>query len=250
MRALWERPVAELATLPRAVRPFGAALFSHLRTWDAVTAARVDHYVANSTTTKRRIATYYRRPSEIVYPPVETDFFAPHGPVGDYFLVASRPVPYKRVDIAIAATAELNLPLKIVGGRHALRDVPPNVKLLGHVSDEELRTLMRGARALLFPQYEDFGMAPLEVNACGRPVIAYGAGGALDTVRDGVTGLLVPEQSAAAFRSALERFANLTFDPARAREHALAFSKDRFIAKMRAVVDEAWKRKREVPKDG
>jgi glycosyltransferase involved in cell wall biosynthesis len=250
MRALWERPVAELATLPRAVRPFGAALFSHLRTWDAVTAARVDHYVANSTATQRRIATYYRRPSEVVFPPIDTEFFTPGGPVGDYFLVASRPVPYKRVDLAIAATARLNLPLKIVGGRHALRDVPPNVELLGHVSDEELRTLMRGARALLFPQYEDFGMTPLEVNACGRPVVAYGAGGALDTVRDGVTGVLVAQQSVAAFSSALDRFTNLAFDPASAREHALAFSKGRFIAKMKTAVDGAWQRKREISNGG
>jgi glycosyltransferase involved in cell wall biosynthesis len=226
MRSLWERPAAELATLPRPMRQLGAVLLSHLRVWDAVTAARVDHFVANSTTTRRRIASYYRRESEVVFPPIETDFFTPGGAVGDYFLVASRPVPYKRVDIAIAATAQLGLPLKIVGGKHAVRDAPPNVELLGHVCDDELRDLMRGARALLFPQYEDFGMTPLEVNACGRPVIAYGKGGALDTVVDGVTGLLVPEQSVAAFVEALERFERferLMFDSAAAREHALFF---------------------------
>lgn len=240
MRALWERPAAELATLPSAARPLGAALFSHLRTWDAATSARVQRYVANSTTTSKRIATYYRRDSEIVPPPIETGLFTPGGAVGDYFLVASRPVPYKRIDIAIAAAAVLGVPLKIVGGRHAVRDAPPNVELLGHVSDTELRDLMRGAKALLFPQFEDFGMTPLEVNACGRPVIAYGAGGALDTVVDGVTGVLVREQTLPGFVAGIERFERMSFDPRALREHALQFSRERFIDRMRKVVYEAW----------
>jgi glycosyltransferase involved in cell wall biosynthesis len=240
MRALWERPAAELATLPRAARPLGAALFSHLRTWDAATSARVQRYVANSTTTSKRIATYYRRDSEIVPPPIETGLFTPGGVVGDYFLVASRPVPYKRIDIAIAAAAVLGVPLKIVGGRHAVRDAPPNVELLGHVSDTQLRDLMRGARALLFPQFEDFGMTPLEVNACGRPVIAYGAGGALDTVVDGVTGVLVREQTLPGFVEGIERFERMSFDPRALREHALQFSRERFIDRMRKVVYDAW----------
>ena len=240
MRALWERPAAELSTLPRPLRPLGAALFSHLRTWDAVTSSRVQRYVANSTTTSERIAAYYRRDSDIVFPPIETEFFTPGGAVGDYYLVASRPVPYKRVDVAIGATAALGVPLKIVGGRHTVRDAPPNVELLGHVSDEELRALMRGARALIFPQHEDFGMTPLEVNACGRPVIAYGAGGARDTVVDGVTGMLVPEQTVSAFVAAIERFQSADFDSAAVRRHAERFSRLRFVDRMRAVVDDAW----------
>jgi glycosyltransferase involved in cell wall biosynthesis len=240
MRALWERPVAELATLPGPARPLAAALFSHLRVWDAVTASRVQHFVANSTTTQRRIATYYRRESELITPPIETEFFTPGGGVGDYYLVASRPVPYKRIDIAVAATAQLGRKLKVVGGRRSLPDAPSNVELLGHVSNEELRELMRGARALLFPQYEDFGMTPLEVNACGRPVIAYGAGGALDTVVPGTTGVLAAEQSVPSFVDAIRRFEELAFDPAALREHALGFSRDRFVAKMRETVARAW----------
>ena len=240
MRALWERPVQELATVPAPIRPAVAALFSHMRVWDAVSAARVQQFVANSTTTQRRIATYYGRESEIVFPPIETDRFTPGGEAQDYYLVASRPVPYKRVDIAIAATAKLGRRLKIVGGRHALRSVPRNVELLGHVSDDALRDLMRGARALLFPQYEDFGMTPLEVNACGRPVIAYGAGGALDTVIDGETGTLASEQTVPSFVAAIERFERMTFDPELARAHALNFSRRHFETRMQQIVADAW----------
>jgi glycosyltransferase involved in cell wall biosynthesis len=248
MRALWERSIQELATVPAPVRPLVAALFSHLRVWDVVSASRVQHFIANSETTQRRIATYYRRDSEILFPPIETGIFTPgDGAVGDYYLVASRPVPYKRVDIAIAATAALGRKLVIVGGLHTIKNPPPNVEALGHVSDEELRDLMRGARALLFPQYEDFGMTPLEVNACGRPVIAYGAGGALDTVIDGETGVLAPEQTVPSFIAAIERFESLEFDPARIRAHALRFSRDRFEQRMKEIVASAWESRNELP---
>jgi glycosyltransferase involved in cell wall biosynthesis len=240
MRALWERPAAELATLPAPARPLAAAVFSHLREWDFVTGSRVQHYVANSRATQRRIATYYRRESTVIPPPIQTDFFTPGGDADDYYLVASRPVPYKRVDIAIAATAQLKRKLKIVGGKHAVSRAAPHVELLGSVSDEELRALMRGARALLFPQHEDFGMTPLEMNACGRPVIAYGRGGALDTVIDGWTGILVSEQTVPAFVRAIERFEQTEFDPAALRAHALAFSGDAFVERMRSLVTQAW----------
>jgi len=240
MRALWERSAAELATLPAPVRPVAAALFSHLRAWDVVSSSRVQSYVANSRATQRRIATYYRRESTVVPPPIETDFFTPGGTVDDYYLVASRPVPYKRIDIAIEATRRLNRRLKIVGGRHTLHNVPPHVELLGSVSDEELRTLMRGARALLFPQYEDFGMTPLEVSACGRPTVAYGRGGALETVKDGITGILVNEQSVNSFVAGIERFERSSFDSVVLRAHALTFSSAAFVERMRALVTEAW----------
>ncbi len=240
MRALWERSAEELATLPALARPAAAALLSDLREWDAVTALRVQHYVANSRTTQRRIATYYRRESTVVHPPIETDFFTPGGSAQDYYLVASRPVPYKRVDIAIAATGRLKRRLKIVGGKHALRGAPSHVELLGAVSDDQLRSLMRGARALLLPQYEDFGMTLLEVNACGRPVIAYGRGGALDTVIDGETGVLAPEQSVESLTDAIVRFERESFDGSKLREHALKFSSNAFVERMRAFVGQAW----------
>jgi glycosyltransferase involved in cell wall biosynthesis len=200
----------------------------------------VRRFLANSTTTQRRIQAYYRRESDLVFPPIDTDFFTPGGSVGDYYLVASRPVPYKRVDIAVAATAAVGRKLKIVGGKHAVANDPKNVERLGHVSNEELRALMRGARALLFPQYEDFGMTPLEVNACGRPVIAYAAGGARDTVVGGRTGVLAREQSVPSFVDAIRNFESLSFESAELRRHALAFSRQRFIDRIREVVAETW----------
>ena len=115
------------------------------------------------------------------------------------------------------------------------------------LTDEQLRDLMRGAKALLFPQYEDFGMTPLEVNACGRPVIAYGAGGALDTVIDGETGVLASEQTVPSFIESIERFERLEFDPARIREHALRFSRDRFENRMKEIVSAAWESRKELP---
>ena len=240
MRALWERPFEELQTLPKFARPLGAALFSHLREWDVATASRVQHYIANSATTQRRIAAYYRRDSVVLPPPIDTSFFTPGGAIGDSYLVASRPVPYKRVDIAIEATRIVGRPLLVVGGEHAIENPPPHVKLLGHVMDAQLRELMRETRGLVYSQYEDFGMAPLEVNACGRPVIALGAGGALETVVDGVTGILAPEQSVASFVGAIERFEGTTFDAKIMRAHAQKFSTERFIDQLREHVYRSW----------
>ena len=243
MRALWERPTEELATLPKIIRPLAAALFSHLRVWDAVSANRVQLFLANSGATQRRITKYYRRESEVIFPPIDVDHFSLSDDIReDYYLVVSRPVPYKRVDIAIAATAKLGRRLKIVGGHQMVPGTPSNVEMLGHVTDGQLRDLMGKARALLFPQFEDFGMAPLEANACGTPVIAYAAGGALETVIDGVTGLLCAEQDAECFMEAIKRLETLEFDRTTLRNHALQFSQDSFISRIQNVVRDAWAR--------
>jgi glycosyltransferase involved in cell wall biosynthesis len=240
MRALWERPFDELRSLSTALRPLAGALMHRLRLWDYATAARVDEFVANSASTQARIASHYRRESRIVYPPVSVDRFTPTGGAPDaYYLVASRLVPYKRVDLAIAATRRLGRRLIIVGSgaTDARFGGDRHVEYLGHVSDERLLDLMRNARALLFPGLEDFGITPVEMMACGRPVVAYGAGGALETVIDGVTGVLAPRQDADAFAEAIERLETTPFDPARIRRHAQTFSVDRFIEQMKAVVE-------------
>jgi len=128
----------------------------------------------------------------------------------------------------------------VVGGNHSNIAPGDGVEVRGIVDDSTLLDLMRGARALLFPQYEDFGMTPLEMNACGRPTIAYGAGGALETIVDGVTGILVPDQSAAAFADGIRRFENLEFDARVLRGHAEKFSRTSFIASLRDIVHDAW----------
>jgi glycosyltransferase involved in cell wall biosynthesis len=239
MRALWERTWEELHELPGPIRPLAARSLAQLREWDYVTASRVDLFLANSATTRDRIFRHYRRDSRIVYPAIDTSQFATaqDTPVGDYYLVASRLVPYKRVSLAIAATGKLNRRLVVVGSgpdKTGLTD--KHVDYLGHVSDERLIELMRGARALIFPGFEDFGMTPVEMMACGRPVIAYGKGGALETVVDGVTGVFADAQTVESFTDAILRCETLTFDSRRIAEHAQNFSYARFEAAMQDAI--------------
>ncbi len=240
MRALWERTAEELEGLPSPLRPFAARSLSRLREWDYVTAGRVDLFLANSTTTRERISRHYGRDSRIVYPAIDTERFTldESVAVGDYYLVASRLVPYKRVDLAVAAAARLGRRLVVVGTGPDKSHTRGAAEYLGHVSDERLIELIRGCRALLFPGFEDFGMTPVEVMACGRPVIAFGRGGALDTVVDGVTGVFAAEQSVDAFVEAILRFESLTFDAREIARHAQNFSFARFESALADAVSE------------
>jgi glycosyltransferase involved in cell wall biosynthesis len=242
MRALWERSHDELATLPGPLRPLAAALFGRLRMWDIATVPRVDAFVANSRTTQARIRKHYARDAAIVFPPIDVSRFRPGvAPPGDYYLVASRLVPYKRVDVAVEAARLAGRRLIVVGdGPGAVGLAARGAELRGHVSDGELISLMQGARALLFPQCEDFGMTPVEMMACGRPVIAYGRGGAAETVIDGVTGVLVDEQTPAAFAAAIARLESLDITPERCRAHAESFSEQRFCDALHDVVRAAY----------
>ncbi|MBD5655335.1 MAG: glycosyltransferase [Candidatus Eremiobacteraeota bacterium] len=243
MRALWERSHAELASIPAVGRPIAGAMFEYLRARDYAAAARVDSFVANSATTRRRIRAHYGRDSDVVYPPIDTDAFSPApGPQGDYYLAASRLVPYKRIDIAIEATARMGKKLVVVGAGPLAPMVRghEHVEYYGHVSDERLVELMRGARALIFPPLEDFGMTPLEMMACGRPVIGFGEGGAAETIVDGVTGITVAEQTGEAFAAGIARFESMTFDTFGLRRHALRFSRDKFVSTMSDLVLGQW----------
>ncbi len=243
MRALWERTHDDVNTLPGPMR-FGAdMLLSRMRQWDYITASRVDSFVANSFETQKRIAKHYGRESTVINPPIDTDKFRPGGLSGDYYLVASRPVPYKRIDIAVGAARKLGRRLVVVGGDKGGRARDNDcVEFLGHVSDQKLVELIRGARAMIAPQHEDFGMAILEANACGRPVIAFARGGALETVVDGITGVLVPEQSVEAFATAIERFERMAFSSYAIRHHAERYSKARFMQSFAAFVDGVYER--------
>jgi glycosyltransferase involved in cell wall biosynthesis len=244
MRAIWENSHAELQRIPGILHPFARQLFMQLRLWDFAAAARVDTFIANSVTTKNRIATHYRRESSIITPPIDTERFAPGGPAGDYYIVVSRNAPYKRIDLAIAAAVKLGRRLIVVGeGTDRLTHSSPLVSFRGKIGAADLTALMRGARALLAPQLEDFGMAMLEMNACGRPVIAYGKGGALETLVEGKTGVLFAEQSVDSLADAVRRFEELTFDPAVIRLHAEGFSKARFMQKMRDLVADLYQQK-------
>jgi glycosyltransferase involved in cell wall biosynthesis len=213
--------------------------------WDASTAARVDRYVANSSYVADRIRRYYNRESTVVYPPVDTAFYRPDDSQrqpDSGFLVVSALVPYKRLEVAIDACGRLGAPLRIVGtgpDRARLQALAgSNVQFLGWRSDEDLRDLYRRAEAVLLPGVEDFGMVPVEAQACGCPVVALAAGGTRETVMDGQTGVLVDDGSVDGFTGGLERVRQIAFDPATLRRHAARFGREQFLTGFQRVVDE------------
>jgi glycosyltransferase involved in cell wall biosynthesis len=223
-----------------ALKPVVAAL----RRWDYRAAQQVDHFIAISTEIQQRIKRYYRREADIIYPPVDIRRFAPQPGHGDYYLIVSRLIPYKRIDLAIEAFNQLGLPLVIAGvGRDAARLeklARPNVQFLGRVPDADLPDLMARCKAFIFPGREDFGITPVEAQASGRPVIAFGAGGALDSVIDGETGVLFEEQTVESITAAVKRFNTLKFDPGIIRAHAETFSTETFRQKLTTFIDEKY----------
>jgi glycosyltransferase involved in cell wall biosynthesis len=190
-RYAWDLSYLYARRLPWLLRGCTALVMHHFRVWDVSTASRVDHFVANSRFVARRIERYYRRPSTVIYPPVDTAYFTPGGESGDYYLVVSRLTAYKQIDLAVEAFNRLGKPLWIVGDGPERRRLQAmagqNVRFLGALPREGVRDAMRGCQALIFPGKEDFGITPVEVQATGRPVMAYGGGGALESVIDGVT---------------------------------------------------------------
>jgi glycosyltransferase involved in cell wall biosynthesis len=228
--------------LGRPSRALLQPLLTYLRLWDRLAADRVDRFIAISTTVQRRIARFYRRPSVIIYPPVDTERFVPSGQVGDYYLVVSRLVPYKRVDLAVQAFSRLDRPLIVVGDgrdRASLQTMAgPSVTFTGRLPDREVADLMGRCQALIFPGVDDFGITPVQAMAAGRPVIAYAAGGALDTVIEGRTGLFFREPAPEALGAAVEQLEALTFDPARIRRHAERFGRPLFEQQLAAFIDQ------------
>jgi len=203
-----------------------------LRQWDKKAAQRVDHFIAISSEVRQRIARFYERDSVIIYPPVKTDRFEIANEVGDYFLCLGRLIPYKRVDLAVQACTQLNLPLLVAGdGRDRARlekMAGPTVKFLGRVPDNEVPGLMAKAKAFLFPGHEDFGIAPVQAMAAGRPVIAFAGGGALDTVLENQTGHLFKEATVQSLATVLKNFDDTRFNPSLIRAHALKFDRKVF----------------------
>ena len=219
-----------------------------LARWDAATARRVDRFLANSQYVAGRIRRYYNRGSTVVYPPVDTAFYSLPEPAGhrqpdSSFLIVSALVPYKRLEVAIEACRQARVPLKIVGRgpeeARLRRLAGPDVDFLGWRADDEIRDLYRRAAAVLLPGTEDFGMVPVEAQACGTPVVALAAGGACETVVDGLTGVLVEDGSPDAFAAGLSRVRTLRRDPIAIRANAERFSRTRFLTAFQAAVAEA-----------
>ncbi len=209
----------------------------------------VDHFIAISKEIQVRIKKYYQRDSVIIYPPVDTNRFRPSAsgkpPAGDYYLIVSRLIPYKRIDLAVQALSRLGRRLIIVGDgrdRPALEAIAgPSVEFKGRLPGQTVVELMANCRAFLFPGFEDFGIAPVEAQAAGRPVIAFARGGALDTVLEGQTGLFFHKQSVEALIEAIEQFEKMSFDPALVRAKAERFSVARFKRELGNFVAEKWR---------
>ena len=226
----------------RALRPVLRALAR----WDAATAGRADRYVAISHHVASRIRRYYNRDALVVYPPVDTVFFSPDDAVAreDFVLIVSALVPYKRIDLAIEACRLANVPLRVIGDGPERRNletlsarIGADARLLGPLSDAAVRDAYRRAAAVLLPGEEDFGIAPVEAQACGTPVIALARGGALETVVDGVTGALVGDATPQVFADAITRVRQMTVDRAAIREHAVRFDRSVFAQSMRSAIE-------------
>jgi glycosyltransferase involved in cell wall biosynthesis len=224
-------------------------VLDHVREWDRTASARVTHFIAISRTVRQRIQECYDRPSVVIYPPVDTDFYTPaNQPRQDYYLCVSALVPYKRIDLAIAACNELGRKLVVIGDgpeRDRLaRLAGPTVELRGWLSNTEIREHLRSCRALIFPGQEDFGIVPLEAQGCGAPVIAFGRGGVTETVLPATaeqagTGVFFSEQTAESLRQAIlwleEHPAQCS--PGLAREQALKFNAPRFERELMAYLE-------------
>lgn len=227
--------------LGRAARMVLPLLISRLRRWDRRAADGVDHFVAISQIVQQRILKCYERTAKVIYPPADVEGVPLSHERGDYFLVISRLVPYKRIDLAVQAFNQIGLPLVIIGDgrdRRALEALAkPNVRFLGHVSDAEAARYRAGCRAFLFPGEEDLGIAPLEAQAAGRPVIAYAGGGALETVTEGVTGLFFHDKTPESLAETILRFDGQQFDPSAIRQNALRFGRCEFEREFSAYVN-------------
>ena len=237
-----------LNSLQRAIMP---PFLVNLRQWDRLAADRVDHFIAISQTIRQRIAKIYRRDSTIIYPPVDTSRFAPQGSSDNYFLIVGRLVPYRRIDVLIEAFNKMNKPLVIAGSgrdRERLEAMAgPTIEFLGRVPDEDLPDLMARCRAFMWPGEEDFGISPIQAMAAGRPVIAYAAGGALETVIPGQTGALFDMQTAESIIEAVEQFDEQSFDPWAISAFAANFDTAQFKRKMLQFIEvKLEQRKREM----
>jgi glycosyltransferase involved in cell wall biosynthesis len=226
--------------IPAAATVILRAMNVLLRRWEIGASRRVNTFIAISKEVQQRIRRVYGRDSSIIYPPVQVQQFdvSPHS--DNFFLIVSRLLPYKRIDLAIETCNQLGLPLVIAGdGRDRARLerlAGANVKLMGRVDDITLRDLLARCCAFIFPGFEDFGIAPINAMACGKPVIAFSRGGALDTVIDGITGVLFDQQTIPALAGALQRFAAIRFAPDEIRAHAEQFSVERFKKEMLEVI--------------
>lgn len=231
----------------RLFKRIGKKRMHKLRMWDRVSADRVDYFIANSNTTKKRIEKYYNRQSSVIHPMISASKYKPAKKTKGYFLAVGRLIPYKKFDLIVETFNQIGLPLKIVGTGNMefelRRQAKGNIEFLGYVSDKELKKLYSECEALIFPQIEDFGITPLEAMASGRPVIALEKGGALDTVVNEKTGIFFKEQTPLHLISAIEKYQKekKKFDSKALVEHAKGFDQKEFKKKLMKHLRDKWK---------
>lgn len=213
-----------------------------LRIWDVTASFRVDYFASISNHVARRIFKYYRREAQVIYPPVNTEFFKPVDEDEDFYLVVSALAPYKKIDIAIEAFNELGYPLMLIGDgqeeKKLKKMAKKNIKFLGWQPDNTLKNYYARCKAFIFPQEEDFGITPLEAQSAGRPVIAFGKGGALETVIEDETGVFFTEQTTKGLIDAVKRFERMSFNKEKIRANALRFNNGRFREEIRNFINE------------
>lgn len=246
-RYLWSDTHSYVSELkaPRIIKHLIPFMLTRLRTWDRLSADRVDRFVANSQNVADRIQKYYRREADVIFPPVETSQFSISPKHGNYYLAGGRLVSYKRFDLIVTAFSRLGIPLKIFGTGPLLDELrahaKPNIEFLGWVDDKTRAELLRNCIAFLHPHVEDFGITAVEAMSSGRPVIAYGRGGALETIVPGITGTFIEEQTWEVLADTIIRFQPELFDPIRIRDHAVAFDTNHFKIRFERYVNEAWR---------
>ncbi len=254
MRYAWDDyySYTENFSAAKLIRKAIPLAMNYIRLWDKISADRVDKFITNSNFVAKRIAKYYRRPAEVIYPPVSLSFFKQDKKIkkDDYFLIVGRLIPYKRFDLVIGAFNILGLRLKIIGdGPEAQRlkkMAKPNIEFFGWRPDEEIRDYYAGAKAFLFPQEEDFGIVALESLASGTPVIAFRGGGALEIVKEGVNGIFFDAQTVDSIVGAVRNFRDNDFDSEKIKQSVTSFDKEIFKTKIRDFVEREWKSLRKI----
>lgn len=247
MRYAWDdfhKYIGE-SNFPWIIKKMIPGQISKIRLWDRLSADRVDYFIANSSYVAQRIKKYYQRDSVVIYPPVDTDKFnVTEIPTEDYYLAVGRLIPYKKFDLLVETFNKNGKKLKIAGTGSEMKKLKViaknNIEFLGFVPDEELKKLYQNCRAFLFPQIEDAGIAPLEAMASGRPVIALKAGGVVDVLQEGKTGLFFEKQTVKSLSEAIDKFEKTNFDSAKIRKHAEQYSTKEFQKKIDAFVKEKY----------
>lgn len=247
MRYAWDNSHEYLNTykVPWFLSKFVPKLMYKIRIWDRLAADRVDYFATNSEYVKKRIKKYYKQDAKVIYPMVNVkDFYISSAEPKKYYLAVGRFTPYKRFDLIIDAFNELPYKLKIIGTGVAEKDLrkraKSNIEFLGHVSEESLKDLYANCKALIFPQVEDFGITPLEAMASGRPVVAFKKGGALESVKEGETGVFFDEQNVISLKAALEKCNKANWNSKKIRGHALKFDEKIFEKKFNDHLEEKW----------